>query len=284
MPELNKRHGYPHLNYPSTHYLVTPFDGVYNIGDNNGVDLNNNPFPDNQMHVEAPQQFIGDYLARTEVAPEDLYLGNRTIGGSLAPNYIAEFEARNNIIAGKNDAGNPTKSIYSINNYNEFLTPDGDFEVNNGSKAIFHCGSQIQLHPGFSVKQGSQFRAYILPYTWSNSMYRTVPYSNDNQNNGWGNEISGVNLTPSKANDSELTSAVRIYPNPSEGLVNVEASGEPDQIKAFDLSGKLVYEQKLNADGKQQIDLRHLPNGVYLIEIDYFSIANKNYFKCVISK
>jgi hypothetical protein len=40
-----------------------------NFGDNNGTFSNGDFRPNNQFHVEDPQQFIGDFFARIEVAP-----------------------------------------------------------------------------------------------------------------------------------------------------------------------------------------------------------------------
>lgn len=279
--EPNKRFGFPHLFYPTTHHQVTPFDGIYNIGDNNSVDINNNPWPDNQIHVETPQEFIGDYLARIEVAPEDLYISNRTIG-STSSNYTAEFESRNKIIVGKNDFNNPTRSIYSINAYDHYLTADGDFIVNNNSKAIFHCGDEIQLHPGFSVDLGSELDAYILPYNWSNQLFRPSAPTNNQSGGLLLGELSSVSFAPSKAIENSLAKQM-IFPNPSSGLVNVVASGSDIlNLKVFDINGKIMLERNLNAS-KSEINLEHLPNGIYFIEIEDVN-KNKQFFKCVISK
>jgi hypothetical protein len=62
----DKRFGFPHLSYPSNPYLITPYDGVYAVGTNN-VDVNNNPKPDNQWHVEDVQGPVADYLSKYKV-------------------------------------------------------------------------------------------------------------------------------------------------------------------------------------------------------------------------
>lgn len=276
-----KRYGFPHLNYPSTHYQVTPFDGVYNIGDNNGLDINNNPFPDNQIHVETPQEFIGDYLARIEVAAEDLYLSNRTIG-STSSHYTAEFEARNKIIVGKNDFNDPTKSLYAVNGYDQYLTVDGDFGVSNSSKAIFHCGDEIQLHPGFSVDLGSELDAFILPFSWSNQLFRPSPPMNNHSNDLSIGELSAVSFMPSKAIENNPTT-YSIFPNPSSGIINIIKNDNSIQgLKVFDINGKIMLEQSLTSS-KNELNLEYLPNGIYFIEVNEIN-KTRQYFKCVISK
>lgn len=54
-----------------------------------------------------------------------------------------------------------------------------------------------------------------------------------------------------------------VYPNPSNGLVKIRSSNT-SSIKITDMQGKIVYEAKLTA-GIQEIDLRKLENGMYLV-------------------
>ena len=63
---------------------------------------------------------------------------------------------------------------------------------------------------------------------------------------------------------------ITIYPNPTEGLIRVEISGDESfegaSITIYDSSGKIVYydnELEVNND----IDLTTSPNGIYLLII-----------------
>jgi PKD repeat protein len=57
-----------------------------------------------------------------------------------------------------------------------------------------------------------------------------------------------------------------LYPNPSTGLVTIEASESMQEISIYDMSGKLVYFQN-NSDAQLQIDLSHLNKGMYIVKI-----------------
>ena len=91
---------------------------------------------------------------------------------------------------------------------------------------------------------------------------------------------------PGQTNEGEITLANKeasrpapvLYPNPTDGLLNVRFdSGEPDglSLMLYDTDGRLVLEssgarqpQLSSAAGvTQQFDLSRLPSGVYLFRI-----------------
>lgn len=59
---------------------------------------------------------------------------------------------------------------------------------------------------------------------------------------------------------------VSIYPNPSSGLVVVKTPLLNAQVNVFDINGKKVYTQ-ITTSFETQIDLSHLANGVYQLNI-----------------
>jgi hypothetical protein len=58
---------------------------------------------------------------------------------------------------------------------------------------------------------------------------------------------------------------LNIYPNPSNGIVNIEVKNQNSILRLFDLNGKVLLEKTLNASSK--IDLQHFEKGVYIIQI-----------------
>ena len=54
---------------------------------------------------------------------------------------------------------------------------------------------------------------------------------------------------------------MKIYPNPSSGLINVEAE-EIESIVILDMLGKQIYFSREN-----EIDLRNEPKGNYIIKV-----------------
>jgi hypothetical protein len=60
---------------------------------------------------------------------------------------------------------------------------------------------------------------------------------------------------------------IKIYPNPSTGIFNINLNGinNPIKISVTNSQGQLIYSGQLN--GSQQLDLSDQPNGVYFIRL-----------------
>lgn len=64
--------------------------------------------------------------------------------------------------------------------------------------------------------------------------------------------------------------ALALYPNPSAGLVRVQ--GRYARAVVLDALGRVVWEQAPTQAGQAELDLQHLPPGVYLVR---FTLTNK---------
>ncbi|MGD1893854.1 MAG: T9SS type A sorting domain-containing protein [Cyclobacteriaceae bacterium] len=70
-------------------------------------------------------------------------------------------------------------------------------------------------------------------------------------------------LTPVPTVPTEKSNELKIYPNPTNGLVWVE--GQCDQLVVLDLYGQQLLEQQ-NINGKSSLDLSAFPPGLYIIK------------------
>lgn len=60
-----------------------------------------------------------------------------------------------------------------------------------------------------------------------------------------------------------------LYPNPSNGNITISSDEKGiENIQIFDLAGKMISSESLNLVFNYQMDLNHLPNGVYLVKIN----------------
>lgn len=76
-------------------------------------------------------------------------------------------------------------------------------------------------------------------------------------------------------------SIIRIFPNPVSDVLNIEVDGQLDyNITIYDLGGKLVFSLK----NKRIIDVRSLPHGIYLLEIEDQKTGHKIVEKIVVGK
>jgi hypothetical protein len=97
----------------------------------------------------------------------------------------------------------------------------------------------------------------------------------DATDNGWGWAIDNLYIQdPVTGLESKSLSSITVYPNPIKDFVTVNsklASGEKLSIQVIQQNGQVVTQEVLGAnDGEvnHQLDLTHLPNGLYLLRIN----------------
>lgn len=65
---------------------------------------------------------------------------------------------------------------------------------------------------------------------------------------------------------TKSNSGAEVYPNPFSSQLNVNAHGIPTQVQVTDISGKIVFETKV--ENQSSFDLSTLQNGVYILELN----------------
>lgn len=109
-----------------------------------------------------------------------------------------------------------------------------------------------------------QARALLNIVTYGNQSYEDDNCDDDKSNGRMGNfEEEGVNLTEKiKAS---------LYPNPNKGsfIVSYDLQKETDiDVLVSDISGKVVYKATLDVlNNLQSIDLHHVQNGIYFVQL-----------------
>jgi len=74
---------------------------------------------------------------------------------------------------------------------------------------------------------------------------------------------------------------VLIYPNPTSGMVTVNADFNIKSIKVFDICGKLVFEKAVTSfETKTEIDLSKQKAGLYFVNL--YSGFNKKIVKVIL--
>jgi hypothetical protein len=75
-----------------------------------------------------------------------------------------------------------------------------------------------------------------------------------------------ISLVSVGVNDN-LLSNIRVYPNPTNGILNFNFAGEQVQtIKIVDITSKTILE-KTNVSQSETIDISNLANGLYLVVV-----------------
>jgi|GEM_PF-2475529 len=69
--------------------------------------------------------------------------------------------------------------------------------------------------------------------------------------------------SPTDVSSSEKSNLIRIYPNPTSGVLKIESSIEIYYLEIYDMVGQLVYESKL----KPEINISKFNAGIYFIKL-----------------
>ncbi|HKL03802.1 MAG TPA: T9SS type A sorting domain-containing protein, partial [Cryomorphaceae bacterium] len=67
--------------------------------------------------------------------------------------------------------------------------------------------------------------------------------------------------------EESVKTEVSLYPNPSSGNITLESQSALQHISVFDAMGRLVFQESVQNKGTYQLNLSHLPKGLYLLQI-----------------
>ena len=117
-----------------------------------------------------------------------------------------------------------------------YTIPGKQFIVESEGYAKLKAGRRIELNPGFSVEYKGSFSATL------------------------------EDPAPIPADESGAT-IFKVFPNPTDGLLNVASPQNVDMIRLTDLSGLAVIEQTAIDLADFSIDVSKVKPGFYILEI-----------------
>ena len=284
-----KDFGYPHLTFPANHYDYTPYDAIWANTANN---LNYNH---NSMHIEDPTPQSAQFLVE-EIAPQTLYLSNRTLKGdfytcgnnnnqplvNMVDKYYADFEARYCVLAGNQGIykrlSNPNDPNSEIRYPRQRSSP-GDFIIDDGAVVTmrsdnYNGTSSVTLGPGFSAKHGSIFRAYVFttspnlcnPFFYGLKTPATASSSPEGQNPRPIISTKTANRAVRK-NMDKADKFIMLYPNPTNSEIYYDTKSSVDfEFTIFDAIGKVLQKGTFTKD-RAKINLSGYAKGVYYITV-----------------
>ena len=90
----------------------------------------------------------------------------------------------------------------------------------------------------------------------------------------------GSCTTPSTGID-ELLNSFSIYPNPSNGVITIQASNSINTVNIYNMIGNLVMVKNIS-NNQANLNIENLTNGVYFMELNLESdgsILNSKFIK-----
>lgn len=136
------------------------------------------------------------------------------------------------------------------------------YTVSAGGSSLLVAGQKINMLPGTIVQRNGYLRAYIeLACVYCNL-----------QKNGAIAEPQAAEISrESSVMPETIKSGVKVYPNPTSGLLNIELTGtdagQDAQLSLISLAGNLLLSQNSPAQQTHHMNLESLQAGLYLLHI-----------------
>lgn len=124
----------------------------------------------------------------------------------------------------------------------------------SGSHVTMRAGTNVSLLPGFHAMAGSNFSAYIS--TCSVIPSNTFARSSSDQSNIEGTEEIEDALT------------VKVYPNPTTGLIEITYPPESKNLIITDVMGKVVIYKSIIGTRSTEVNLSVHTQGLYILRVD----------------
>lgn len=143
-----------------------------------------------------------------------------------------------------------TSITFNPNNLNQiFLTTEG--------QGLWTSSNINAANPTFAMVDAYPFqqpeRVFFNPYQ-PTEMWVT----------SFGNGMKSANLSPLGVADFTKEEVMKIYPNPTSGIINLPIDLSNQKVSLYDLLGKIVYETTLD-DNDKKVNLSHLESGIYIL-------------------
>ncbi len=200
-------------------------------------------------HSVVPTEIINPLLYALRY-PKNLFLQNLNLSGTN------KYIVRNEIFAGKQiDSSQPI----------------GDVIINPSSNIDFSAGNTITLKDGFHANYN--FKASILTpeQTFCNSSdFNILRKENETIVKEMPEKVPLLNESDSEQNTVLKNSSIKIYPNPTNDILNVyysSAAMKEFNIKIYNLIGGVVYDGRSWSGDNCKIDVSSLIPGIYILQM-----------------
>ncbi len=133
------------------------------------------------------------------------------------------------------------------------------FIVENGGSASLVAGYSIILLPGVLVEAGGKLHAYIDTDGVSCTNGKAL--------------VAAIDPVKTDVPDAmpPLAATIRIYPNPTQNMVNVDLSGSTEaadtKIEVFGFLGEKIIQEKFSGIHTFRFDLTKQPAGIYIVRV-----------------
>lgn len=153
------------------------------------------------------------------------------------------------------------RSLSGFNIYNSITYPIS-FEYLDFVPANDSTFSYEYLHE--NVNPWVEYRCYQVTAVWQGAS----DYCESIPGQSWdGGDMVCVIIFPHGIDEQPSASQIELYPNPTHGDFSIKSDDDIRQVRVFTLSGQQLYVKQPLQTNELQLNLTHLPPGLYLVEV-----------------
>jgi len=154
-----------------------------------------------------------------------------------------------------------------------FIGYDVTFTIKNGSNKISNATVSFNSEQKTSDSEGIAifnhvFQASNIALLISKEGYNTLDTAITVTDQ---NKYIDIQLSLATAISDFTNSNVKIYPNPSEGIFNVEINTDDNseyKVVVYDILGSVIYQRNVYSNSKHQIDISKYAKGMYFLSVE----------------
>jgi len=146
-----------------------------------------------------------------------------------------------------------------IHNAPDYIETNTNYLVDSNSDVSLKAGNYIVMKPVSQVNSGAQFLARIENCDGTSNAKMMNPVTNSEN-------FEPISFSENnELSDTEIL-GLKIYPNPSDGLINISNTAVIENITIIDMNGRVVKQVALGMS-EGQINVSDLSEGVYILNI-----------------
>lgn len=161
------------------------------------------------------------------------------------------------------------KNFFTCSNNSVLLYAPNEYNIqikatNGISSKVFDLN--FENEEGFSGDERERIK-YL--YALNDKLYLSI-YKRDNGAELYTSSLEDIELSTFNENNLLIKSNISIYPNPADGDFNVLMldNSNIQKISIYDLSGKLIKNEKVNHKPNAKVNIQNLTKGIYLISVE----------------
>lgn len=113
-----------------------------------------------------------------------------------------------------------------------------------------------------NLPHGTSFSTILNGMPSSGELFIRMIAKNDVDSSAWSKTVR-VEIDEGLSANELMKDVVSVYPNPTNGILNIESHQAIEQLDVMDVSGKVVFTKSIS--NEKSVNLSALPNGFYMI-------------------